>query len=207
MGALLRICPSRRWSGADSAHLLDEKLAYSLGFPGFLSHLKAAIDTVEESAWVPAIDADGQPRDGAWAAEITALLDLRDWPAGMRVVARKERAHPGAQQTLTDVDGHRVTCFATNGPSPGLPALEARHRQRARCEDRIKRAHGTYSHAPTGSPRKNQKPADINNPDEIVGLGAGGGKGQLGQSDPGLTHWQVGPYAQQALFPVIRSIS
>ena len=124
-------------------HLADAGLAYSLGFPGFLAHLKAAIDTVEEGAWVPAIDAGGDLRDGAWVAEITGLLDLRDWPAGMRVVARKERAHPGAQLTLTDTGGHRVTCFATNDPSPGLPALEARHRQRARCEDRIKDAKDT----------------------------------------------------------------
>ena len=121
-----------------------------MGFPGFLAHLKAAIDTVEEGAWVPAIDAGGDLRDGAWVAEITGLLDLgdwpagmRDWPAGMRGVARKERAHPGAQLTLTDTGGHRVTCFATNDPSPGLPALESRHRQRARCEDRIKDAKDT----------------------------------------------------------------
>jgi len=48
------------------------------------------------------------------------------------------RPHPGAQLTLTDTDGHRVTCFATNDPSPGLLELEAHHRQRARREDRIK---------------------------------------------------------------------
>ena len=84
--------------------------------------------------------AGGDLRDGAWVAEIA---DLGDWPAGMRVVARKERAHPGAQLTLTDTDGHRVTCVATNDPSPGLPALEARHRQRARCDDRVKDAKDT----------------------------------------------------------------
>jgi hypothetical protein len=61
----------------------------------------------------------------------------------MRVVARKERAHPGAQLTLSDTGGHRVTCFATNDPSGALPALEARHRQRARFEDRIKDAKDT----------------------------------------------------------------
>lgn len=31
-------------------------------------------------------------------------------------------------------------------------------------------AHGTNAHAPTGSPRKNQEPADTNDPDEMVGL-------------------------------------
>jgi hypothetical protein len=57
-------------------HLADAGLDYSLGFPGFLAHLKAAIDTVEEGAWVPAIDAGGDLRDGAWVAEITGLANL-----------------------------------------------------------------------------------------------------------------------------------
>ena len=41
---------------------------------------------------------------------------------------------------LTDHQGWRITCFATNtrGPCWTLPALEVRHCQRARCEDRIR---------------------------------------------------------------------
>lgn len=124
-------------------HLTGQDLAYSVGFAGHQPHLKAAIDTLDATAWAPAIDTDGTARDGAWVTEITHLLDLADWPTGMRVIARKERPHPGAQLSLTDVDGHRVTCFATNDPSPDLPALEARHRQRARCEDRIRDAKDT----------------------------------------------------------------
>lgn len=124
-------------------HLADANLQYSVGFAGFLPYLKAALDTLETSAWVRAVNGDGEPRDGAWVAEITHLLDLRHYPTGMRVIARKERPHPGAQLTLTDIDGHRVTCFATNDTNPDLPALEARHRQRARCEDRIRDAKDT----------------------------------------------------------------
>ena len=60
----------------------------------------------------------------------------------MRVIARKERPHPGAQLRITDVDGHRVTAFATNtrpgGPGTQLADLELRHRRRARAEDRIR---------------------------------------------------------------------
>ncbi len=126
-----------------TSHLADAELQYSVGFAGFLPYLKAAIDAVEQAAWMPAVNGDGDPRDGAWVAEITGLLDLTDYPPGMRVIARKERAHPGAQLTLTDVDGHRVTCFATNDTSGDLPALETRHRQRARCEDRIRDAKDT----------------------------------------------------------------
>ena len=83
-----------------------------------------------------------QIRDGAWVAELTGLLDLSRWPAGMRVIVRKERPHPGAQLRITDVDGHRITAFATNTKTGGvgtqLPDLELRHRRRARCEDRIR---------------------------------------------------------------------
>jgi hypothetical protein len=32
-------------------------------------------------------------RPGAWVAEITGLLDLTGWPAGMRVIAGNERPH------------------------------------------------------------------------------------------------------------------
>lgn len=124
-------------------HLTERDLTYSVGFAGFLPYLKTAIDTVEASAWVPAVNGDGDHRDGAWVAEITHLLDLTDYPNGMRVIARKERPHPGAQLALTDVDGHRVTCFATNDPRSDLPTLETRHRLRARCEDRIRDAKDT----------------------------------------------------------------
>lgn len=126
-----------------TAHLADAELSYSVGFAGFAAHLRTAIDTVPDTAWTPAVNADGDLRDGAWVAEITGLLNLADYPTGMRVIARKERAHPGAQLTLTDIDGHRVTCFATNDTRGDLPALEVRHRQRARCEDRIKDAKDT----------------------------------------------------------------
>jgi hypothetical protein len=56
----------------------------------------------------------------------------------MRVILRKERPHPGAQLRITDVDGNRVTAFATNTTRGQLADLELRHRRRARCEDRIR---------------------------------------------------------------------
>jgi hypothetical protein len=81
-------------------------------------------------------------REGALVAELTGLLDLSGWPPGMRVIARKERPHPGAQLRITDANGWRVTSFATNTPAGGpgsqLPELELRHRRRARAEDRIR---------------------------------------------------------------------
>ncbi len=96
-----------------------------------------AIPNIPDRIWEPASDADGQARPGAWVAELTGLLDLAGWPAGMRVIARKDRPHPGAQLRFTDLDGHRFTCFATDAQAGQLADLELRHRRRARCEDRI----------------------------------------------------------------------
>ena len=76
-------------------------------------------------------------------AELTGLLELTSWPAGMRVIVRRERPHPGAQPRLTDADGHRITAFVTNTRGGQLPDLELRHRQRARAEDRIRNAKDT----------------------------------------------------------------
>jgi hypothetical protein len=90
----------------------------------------------------PGLRRNDKIRDGAWVAELTGLLDMSKWPEGMRVIVRKERPHPEAQLRITDVDGHRVTAFATNtttgGPATQLPDPELRHRRRARCEDRIR---------------------------------------------------------------------
>ncbi len=71
------------------------------------------------------------------------MLDLKSWPAGMRVIVRKEIPHVGAQLRITDVDGNRYTAIATNQEKGQLAALEVRHRLRARCEDRIRNAKDT----------------------------------------------------------------
>ena len=65
-----------------------------------------------------------EPRDGAWVAEATGLVDLSAWPAGTRLILRKERPHPGAQLRITDADGMRVTGFLTN-TRPGGPAASS----------------------------------------------------------------------------------
>lgn len=50
----------------------------------------------------------------------------------------RARPHPGAQLRFADVDGDRMTAFATNVARGQLADLELRHRRRARCEDRIR---------------------------------------------------------------------
>ena len=136
-----------RVDGAGGTHeLVDwlerQRLSYSLGFtlPGNTPEL---LTKIPDRLWLPALDANDKERDGAWVAELTGMLDLSGWPTGMRVIVRKERPHPGAQLRITDVDGHRVTAFATNTRVGQLADLELRHRRRARCEDRIRVAKDT----------------------------------------------------------------
>ena len=118
------------------------RLHYSVGMT-ITADIQDAILRLPGRVWEPASDAGGQVRPGAWVAEITGLLDLTGWPAGMRVIVRKERPHPGAQLRFTDLDGHRFTCFATGARKGQLADLELRHRRRARCEDRIRAAKDT----------------------------------------------------------------
>src|SRR5699024_11495527 len=112
-------------------------LSYSAGFT-LTEPLAALIAKIPAAGWDRADNADRQPRDGAWVVELTHMADLTGWPDGMRLIVRKERLHPGAQLRITDHDGHRLTAFVTNTRGGQLADLELRHRQRARCEDRIR---------------------------------------------------------------------
>ena len=136
-----------RIDGAGGSHQVIEaltrrRLAYSVGFT-LPPNTPDLLRLIPERVWAPAYDADDEVRDGAWVAELTALLDLASWPAGMRVIVRKERPHPGAQLRFEDVDGMRITAFVTNTTRGQLADLELRHRRRARCEDRIRIAKDT----------------------------------------------------------------
>ena len=136
-----------RTDGAGATHdflnwLHRRRLSYSIGF-GLPENTAELLATIPAEVWTPAYDANDAIRDGAWVAELTELLDLSGWPEGMRVIARKERPHPGAQLRITDADGMRVTAFATNTTRGQLPDLELRHRRRARAEDRIRCAKDT----------------------------------------------------------------
>jgi hypothetical protein len=119
---------------------------FSFGFP-IDARIRRIVDLVPEHCWDPAIQTDDDLRDGAWVFEATGMIGLRGWPKGSRLILRKERPHPGAQLTFTDLDGMRVTALLTNTP-PGVipgqaPGLELRHRQHARVEDRIREAKST----------------------------------------------------------------
>ncbi|ALO97941.1 MULTISPECIES: IS1380 family transposase [Streptomyces] len=116
-------------------------LSYSVGMT-ITDAIHQAVLKVPASAWTPALEPDGEIRDGAWVAELDGDC-LKGWPKGMRLIVRRERPHPGAQLRFTDADGMRLTCFATNTQHTPIAELELRHRERARAEDRIRAARST----------------------------------------------------------------
>ena len=120
-------------------HVHDLGLQYSVGVYGRQPVLDA-LAALPKQAWRRAVDADGHPRDGAQVAELTRWMPATfiGWPPGMRIIARRERPHPGAQLRITDSEGWRITVFATNTVGGRLAQLEVRHRLRARAEDRIR---------------------------------------------------------------------
>jgi antitoxin (DNA-binding transcriptional repressor) of toxin-antitoxin stability system len=157
-----------RTDGAGFSHAFVEDLVglgleYSIGY-AVTDDVRAAITALPTWAWTDAVTADGGLRDGAQVVEITDQLTevarlgaarrrrdrttaglpertekVRSWPAGMRVIVRRERPHPGAQLDLVEErDGYRYQAFATNTAVGQLAFLEARHRAHARVEDRIR---------------------------------------------------------------------
>jgi hypothetical protein len=101
--------------------------------------VREAIAELPESAWQAAIDGDGQLREGAEVTELTEHVDLSAWPEGTRLIARRERPHPGAQLSVLDCEtGYRHTAFITDQADEDIATLELRHRRRARVEDAIR---------------------------------------------------------------------
>jgi hypothetical protein len=132
-------------AGASQAFLAElraRKLQFSVGLP-IDAHVRDALLALPETAWIPAIDPDGHPRDGAWVVEATGWLDLSGYPPGTRAICRRERPHPGANVRFTDAQGRRYQVFVTDQPDRNLARLELRHRQHARIEDRIRAAKAT----------------------------------------------------------------
>lgn len=122
--------------------LVKRRVSYLVGYalpPG----TPELYQLIPEHVWEPAYDPDGTPRQGADVAEPTGLMDLQARPKGMRVIVRRERPHSGAQLRFDDVEGYRLTAFATNTSRGQLADLEVHHRSRARCEDRIRVAKDT----------------------------------------------------------------
>jgi hypothetical protein len=147
------------------------QLIYSVGWD-LGERERTAIGLVPRQAWQAAVGHRGEVRERragdactdascshrtcwveeARVAELTPLLrsgragdQLAGWPASMRVFARRERPHPGAQLTLFEAeDGWRYSLWVTNLPARtpgwrGQPAyIDAAHRVHARVEDCVR---------------------------------------------------------------------
>ena len=146
-------------------------LIYSIGWE-LGERERAAITAVPARAWQIAIGPRGEVRERraddacadrgcghrrcwieeAHVTELTALLrtgragdQLDGWPASMRVFARRERPHPGAQLSLFETaDGWRYSLWVTNLPERTsgwrgqLAYIDAAHRVHARVEDCVR---------------------------------------------------------------------
>jgi Transposase DDE domain group 1 len=131
-----------RTDSAGAAHELvdwcrDGRVGFSVGFD-LTEPVRTAILGLAENAWVPAIEKDGSERANGQVAELTHLIDLSSWPERSRLICRRERAHPGAQLSFTDHDGHRFQVFLTDQQDPSIALCELRQRQRAHAEDHIR---------------------------------------------------------------------
>ncbi len=116
-----------RADGAGASHgLLDwltelntkrgQTVEYSVGF-AVTDKVRDAISKIPQAAWAPAIDPEGEVRVNGDVVEITGVLNLTGWPAGMRILIRREHPHPGASLSLfEDTDGWRYQAVAINTP-------------------------------------------------------------------------------------------
>jgi hypothetical protein len=117
--------------------LRDRNLNFSVGFP-LDAQVRDMIQHLPQDAWRPAINADQTERRGAQVAEVGGLCG-GGWPTRARLICRREEPHPGATLSLFDqIHGLRHTVFLTDSADPDTAALELRHRQHARVEDRIR---------------------------------------------------------------------
>ncbi|MBV9160434.1 MAG: IS1380 family transposase [Pseudonocardiales bacterium] len=130
---------------------------YSVGFD-FDERIRAVLTKLPTTAWQPALDAAGNPREDAQVAELTGLLRhstggdrLTGWPPDMRIIIRRENPHPGAQLSLFEQHaGKRYQVIATNTPGGQIQFREAAHRTQARVEDRIRCGKNTgLAHLPS----------------------------------------------------------
>jgi hypothetical protein len=131
-----------------------QEVHYSVGF-ALDGRTRTAIGMLPDTAWEPALDAAGLPRDDADVAELTGLLrrgpdgdKLAGWPPDMRVTVRREPISPGAQISLFEQHaGKRYQVIATNTPGGQVSRREARHRVHARVEDDIRTGKDTGMNA------------------------------------------------------------
>lgn len=120
------------------ADLVARNIAFSVGF-ALDATIREMIAAAPEEAWQPAVNAEGTERHGAQVVELCGFTGQNGWPAGARLICRREDPHPGATLSLFDqIHGRRHTLFLTDATDSDIAGLELRHRRHARVEDRIR---------------------------------------------------------------------
>ena len=114
----------------------EERILFSVGYD-LTETVRTAILQIAGTDWESSLNQDGDQRPNGQVCEVTEHLDLTRWPKGSRVIVRRERAHPGAQLTFSDADGHRFQAILTDHTGPAAQ-IERDHRGRARVEDHIR---------------------------------------------------------------------
>jgi hypothetical protein len=133
---------SAGWSHGFVDECRDRQVRFVIGHQ-LTVEVASVLVKLPRRAWQPAISANGTDwREHAQVAEITDLVSdvfdsTRAWPSGLRMIARREQPHPGAQLTFCDVDGHRYQVFVTDLEDADIAYLEALYRGRGRVERQI----------------------------------------------------------------------
>jgi hypothetical protein len=123
--------------------LRERGLRFSIGFALSPTVQRAILSTPTQD-WVPALRGDESERPGAQVCELSDRVDdIIEWPEGSRIICRRERPHPGAQLSFTDLEGWRYQVFLTDQEDEDLAQLELRHRRRSWCENCIREGKDT----------------------------------------------------------------
>ena len=111
-----------RTDSAGASHWFAEEcrvrnIGFSLGY-WIDGRVRDALLLVQEEDWEPAREAGGQIRDGAQVVEITGLVNLDAWPAGTRLIVRREHPIPAPSSRCSTPS----KACATPRSSPTRPA-------------------------------------------------------------------------------------
>ena len=117
--------------------LVDRGLGFVVG-ARITAPIREAIEALAADAWQPIVTADGKLRPDASVAEAVWPAG-EGWPAGLRLVIRREVPHVGAQLRYTDQDGHRYQAAISN-LDVSAATIEHHHHAHAVVEDRIREA-------------------------------------------------------------------
>lgn len=85
---------------AFAAGCVERGVRFSFGFPVDV-RIQRIVDVIPDECWHPAIQTDGDLREGAWVAEATGMIDLSSWPQGSRLTAQ------GAAPPRRPAESHR----------------------------------------------------------------------------------------------------